>query len=145
MYQAQGRADEVDKIHAFIDDIMNLYNCKSWDETFKSCLELVGFDWMREKAFDWDIVDVHSEELEMRSALEFLRPQLNPFQLGILEEWDRRYCLWRDEGFFFKRYQAAQGGRFTWQSQRDYAEKELGRKIPTSHWWYWPPDEEKKK
>ena len=136
----------MDSVRAFVDGVMDLYQCKDWNSTLTQCLNLAGFDWMREKANDWDIVDVHSEELEMRSALEFLRPQLNPFQIGILEEWDRRYCLWRDEGFFFKRYEAAEFGyKSTWQDERNYAEKRLGRKIPTSHWWYWPSDEKKEK
>jgi len=134
----------VDKVRVFIDGVMDLYKRPNWDETLEHCLELVGFDWMREKAFENDILEVHSEEFEMRSALEFLRPELNVLQLGILEKWDALYRKWRDEGVLYTRYEAAEiGSRGMWQEERAYAEKRLGRKIPPSHWWYWPPDEEK--
>lgn len=134
----------MDKVRAFIDETADFYHCKSWDDAILESYKMTGFDWMREKEFDWDIVDVHSQELEMRSALEFLRPELNARQLEILGHWDASYREWRDQDVFFERYEAAHGARFTWERARESAEKTLGRKIPPSHWWFWPPHEKPK-
>jgi hypothetical protein len=127
-----------------VNKIQALYNCANWDETFAVCRNLAGFDWINKRENPWDWCDVESSELEMRSAMEFLRPELSPQQLAILEEWDARYRGWRDEGIFFKRYRDAQGARFTWCDERGYAEALFGLTIPPSHWWYWPPGEGEK-
>lgn len=136
----------MDTVRAFIDEVMELYGFNNWDDTFQSAYELSGFDWIDARENDWDWRDVESEELEMRSALEFLRPELSPPQLEILEKWDAKYRDWRDEGIFFERYaEAHRSSKWSWQRQREYAEKTLGRIIPRSHWWYWPSDEDKKR
>lgn len=141
----------MDKVHAFIEEVRDLYACSSLDDVIARSHELVGFDWLEPHTGTGvgdggsaDYYDVESSEFEMRSALEFIRPELTAAQLAILEEWDAYYREKIAEGVFYKRYEAAQGGRFTWESERDFAAKALGRTIPKSHWWYWPPEGEDK-
>lgn len=135
----------MDTVRAFIDEVMELYSCKNWDETIATCFDLTGFDWIDPRENDWDWRDVESDEFTMRSALEFLRPELNPYQLEILGKWDDLYKEWLDEGIIYERYEAAnRGPKWSWQSEREYAAKTLGRTIPKSHWWYWPPGEDEK-
>lgn len=80
-------------------------------------------------------------ESELRSALEFIRPELTDKQLAILSKIDELYLDWISQGKFYKRYLDAQGRRFTWQSELEYVSELLGRSIPKSHWWLWPPKE----
>ena len=135
----------MDTVRAFIDEVMELYNCKNWDETIASSFGLTGFDWIDPRENDWDWRDVESDEFVMRSALEFLRPELNPYQLEILGKWDDLYKEWRNEGIIYERYEAAnRSPKWSWQYEQEYAEETLGRKIPKEHWWYWPPDDKKK-
>ena len=132
----------MDTVRAFVNEVMELYNCKDWDEVFTACWNKVGFDWIDARENDWDWRAVESDEFEMRSALEFLRPELSPTQLAILEKWDNQYKDWRDEGILYERYQAAnRSAKWSWAHQREYAGETLGLTIPKSHWWYWPPSE----
>lgn len=81
------------------------------------------------------------DDFPTRSALEFLRPQLSAPQTVLLNGWTAFWQEYRDKGLFYKRVRGAFGRRFTWPSFRAEGEEELGRKIPRSHWWYWPPGE----
>jgi hypothetical protein len=84
----------------------------------------------------------HYPELELLSAFEFLRPELSEEELQIVEDWRNLYARWRDEGIFFERYgQTASRAKYSWEAERKDAETELGRSIPRTHWWFWPPSE----
>lgn len=143
----------MDKVHAFIEEIKELYRCKTLDEVIATSHKLVGFDWLEPhlgdsvgKGGSADYYDVESSEFEMRSALEFIRPELTPSQLAVLEKWDTYYKEKIAEGVFYSRYErAAIPSHWSWQKERESTEEDLGRKIPESHWWYWPPDEKKEK
>ncbi len=143
----------MDGVRAFIEEIRELYQCKTLDDVIECSYGLVGFDWLEPHTGDGvgeggsaDYYDVESSEFEMRSALEFIRPELTHSQLVTLDEWDGYYKEKIAEGVFYERYAAASfGWNGTWESEREFAAKTLGRPIPTSHWWYWPPDENKDK
>lgn len=131
----------MDKLREFIRKEMDMMKATTLDELLTFYADISGFDWMTPREAPEDYRDAYYSELEMRSTFEFLRPELSEEQLSTLYRWDEKYRQWRDEGVFFHRYRDAQGGRFTWQNERAYAEDLLGRTIPKSHWWYWPPDE----
>ena len=76
----------------------------------------------------------------MRSALEFIRPELSPSQIKFLVLWDKRFNEAVKKGIFYSLYAAASGYRFTWEDARKEASEMLGRTIPRSHWWFWPPE-----
>ncbi|MDO5562796.1 MAG: hypothetical protein Q4F74_04205 [Synergistaceae bacterium] len=134
----------MDRVHEFLKGEIEFHNHGTLDKMLAWYAAWAGSSWIPPLNPPYDTYrDVDSSELEVRSALEFIRSELTPPQLKSLAEWDGLYCKWRDEGIFFKRYRDAQGGRFTWEDERAFGEEELGRKIPKSHWWYWPPDENK--
>ena len=142
----------MDKVRAFIEEIRDLYKCETFDDVIECSHNLVGFDWLELHTGDGvgeggsaDYYDVESSEFEMRSALEFIRLELTSSQLDILGKWDAYYKEKIAEGVFYDRYKAAHGGRFTWKRARESAEKTLGKPIPKSHWWYWPPEEDGEK
>lgn len=133
----------MDKVRAFIDETIAFYNCANLDEAILESYKMTGFDWIDARENDWDWRDVESMEFETRSALEFIRPELTPSQLALLDKWDETYQEWHDEGIFFKRYaEANRGHKWSWKGEREFAAKILGRTIPKSHWWYWPPEEQ---
>lgn len=133
----------MDKVHAYIKDEIEFHSTgeASLDKLIERYREMIGFDWIYEKENPWDYRDVEFPELELRSALEFVRPELTEKQLAVLAEIDGFYQDWIRMDIFYTRYREAQGGRFTWQSERDYVSEQLGRSIPKSHWWLWPPEE----
>lgn len=128
-------------LREFIRKEMDMMKATTLDELLAFYADVSGFDWMTPRESPDDYRDAYYSELEMRSAFEFLRPELSGPQRSDLDRWDAKYRQWRDEGVFFHRYRDAQGGRFTWKEERADAEKVLGRIIPKNHWWYWPPEE----
>lgn len=100
----------------------------------------VGFDWIREQETPWDYVDVEYPEFAVRSALEFIRPELAKPELDTLDKWDALYKQWISDGIFYERYALARGGRFTWEDERATIAEWLGRTIPFSHFWLWPSE-----
>jgi hypothetical protein len=70
-----------------------------------------------------------------------LWPELSDDERAHLDGWIAKYSGWRDRGIFFSRYRDTFGARFTWKEERAAAEELLGRIIPKSHWWFWPPEE----
>ena len=132
----------MDKLHAYIKENLAFY----WQPDQCSLLDRMskhgGLFWAEEDLQPWERM-VEWPELEMLSAFEFLRPELPPEQVKILNWWLKKYAKWRDQGVFYRWYKEAQGGNFTWEQERRDAEEELGRLIPRSHWWFWPPDMQK--
>ncbi|WP_352426333.1 hypothetical protein, partial [Aminomonas paucivorans] len=96
-----------------------------------------GMFWLEDEINSWER-DMDFDELEIRSALEFLRPELTARQISYLEAWDAMWQEFRTRGVFHQRVQESYGGRFTWEAYRRETEEELGRPIPKSHWWFWP-------
>ena len=130
----------MDSVHKFLSEEMDSYGLKTVDELATLIYGGAGFDWIRDKENDWDYVFVEHLELEVRSTLEFIRLELSPTALSILDKWDALYKEWLAKGIFFERYADASGGLFTWQRERERAAEWLNRSIPKSHWWYWPPE-----
>ena len=130
----------MDKIHSYIEEHVRLYNLGDGHALLEHIALHAGLFWAEEELEPWERM-VHWPELELLSAFEFLRPELPPEQAKILDRWIAKYAEWRDRGVFFRWYEAAWGDRFTWEQEREDAEEELGRLIPRSHWWFWPPKE----
>lgn len=130
----------MDKVHAYIKEEIEFHSTgqASLDELIERYYEMAGFTWMEEA--EEEFKDVQFPELELRSALEFICPELTDKQLAVLSKIDELYREWISQDKFYKRYRDAQGGRFTWQSEREYVSEQLGRTIPRSHWWLWPPE-----
>ena len=128
----------MDSVHKYLSEEMDSYGLKTIDELTTLIYEGAGFDWIRDKNNDWDYLDNHYMELEVRSALEFIRPELPLMALATLDKWDALYREWITKGIFYERYAAIGGWRFTWEREREYTAELLGRPIPKSHWWYWP-------
>lgn len=126
-------------VRLYIKDMMALYNCASVTDLTDAIFIGTGFDWIDGQSEPGDYIEVEFPELQIRSALEFLRPELPLTTLQILDKWDVAYKQWISEGIFFERYAKANGPYFTWEDARKDAARDLGRSIPTSHWWYWPP------
>lgn len=128
------------KAHQYLKEIISSYpSCATMDMLLEHSYDIAGFDWISSKE-SW-AVDVHFPELEVRSALEFIRAELTEYQLSILDKIDAQYKKWINERIFYDRYSGASGGSFTWQGERDEIAETLGRSIPKSHWWLWPPEE----
>ena len=86
---------------------------------------------------------LHWPELELLSAFEFLRPELTPEEVVLLDGWIAKYAAWREQGIFFQRYNDMRPRfKYSWKDERQDCEKALGRQIPRSHWWFWPNEEE---
>ena len=67
--------------------------CETLDDVIECSYGLIGFDWLEPHSGDGvgeggsaDYYDVESSEFEMRSALEFIRPELTLSQLDVLEK-----------------------------------------------------------
>lgn len=133
----------MDRAHLYIKETIDFYPSAegSLDGLIRRYREMVGFDWIGAKENPWDYSGVEFPEFETRSALEFIRPELTEYQLLVLNEIDSIYKEWITEGIFYERYREAWGDRFTWQGERNDIAEELGRSIPKSHWWLWPPEE----
>jgi hypothetical protein len=129
----------MDKVHAYIKEYIDLYREESRDTLLKYMATSAGMFWIEDELEPWER-DVHWPEFELLSAFDFLRPELPPEQVKILDKWIAKYAKWRDQGIFFERYRESWGSKFTWEQERRDAEEELGRLIPRSHWWFWPPD-----
>jgi hypothetical protein len=132
----------MDKVHAYIKENIALYNQEDQYAILEHIGTSAGLFWIDDELEPWER-DVHWPEFELLSAFEFLRPELPPEQVKILDLWLAKYAEWRGEGIFFKQYRESWGGSFTWEQERRDAEEELGRLIPRSHWWFWPPDMQK--
>ena len=130
----------MDSVREYLQEITDTYNNKTFSEMVSNMYGSAGFDGVREQETPWDYVDVEYPELAVRSALEFIRPELAEPELEILEKWDSLYKQWISEGIFYKRYALAMGGRFTWEDERATIAEWLGRNIPHSHFWLWPPE-----
>ncbi len=130
----------MDPAHKYLNEEMDSYGLKTVDELATLIYEGAGFDWIRDKVNDWDYLDNHYSELEVRSALEFIRPELPPSTLATLDKWDTLYKEWVAKGIFYERYAKIGGWRFSWEREREHAKEWLGRSIPKSHWWFWPPE-----
>lgn len=127
----------MDRVHSEIKEDMDLRNKKTFTEWLAWYAEWAGTSWGSEGLPD-ELRFVEEPDLEMRSAVEFMRPELSPEQLVLLKVWDDRYTKWRSEGTFFSNYELANGSN--WERERREAAENLGRLIPFSHWWYWPPE-----
>jgi hypothetical protein len=130
----------VDRIHAYIKENVALYKRKDQCDLLSHIAGWAGTFWIEDDLEPWERI-VEDAEPELLSAFEFLRPELPPEQVKILDEWIAKYAGWRDEGIFYQRYKEAQGSKFNWEEERKDAEEELGRLIPRSHWWFWPSQE----
>lgn len=131
----------MDGVHLYLKEHIEEMKYVDLDGLIDRYREMIGFDWTIKKENPWDFRMVQFPELEVRSALEFIRPELTERQISLLNEIDRIYKGWIDEGIFYKSYQDSSGGKFSWQRGRQYTEELLGRSIPKSHWWLWPSEE----
>lgn len=132
----------MDSVHKYLSRKMNSYNgLDTIEDLAKFMYGSAGFDWINDKINDWDYFNNYYPEFEVRSALEFIRPELPSSVLAILDEWDTLYKEWIAKGIFYQRYAEVGGWRFTWENARSDATEMLGRAIPRSHFWYWPPEE----
>lgn len=128
----------MDQLHVYVKENIELYKQPDRNALLAHIASCAGLFWIEDNLEPWDR-EVEWPELELLSAFEFLRPALPQGQVKILDQWIARYTEWRDRGIFFQRYQEAWGSKFTWEQERKDAEEELGRLIPRSHWWFWPP------
>lgn len=131
----------MDRVHEYLQSEMNLHNFRTLDNMIAWYATWAGTSWIHKYDDPAVFQDVEDPELEVRSALEFIRPELTPAQLESLNVWDQKYLKWREEGVFYRRYREVSGPKFSWQDERNSGETELGRSIPKSHWWYWPKNE----
>lgn len=99
--------------------------------------------WLTDDLEPWERY-METDELVLRSLFEFCRAELNARQIAALEEWEASWIQFRDRDVFHQRVREEGGGRFTWEGERQHAERRLGRPIPKSHWWFWAPEEAKK-
>ena len=129
----------MDKVHSYIKGYIELYKQKDQYALLDYVATSSGMFWVEDELKPWER-DVHWPELELLSAFEFLRPELPPEQVKLLDYWIAKYAGWRDDGVFFARYKEAKGGKFTWEQERLDTEEILGRLIPRTHWWFWPPE-----
>ena len=129
----------MDRVFAEIKEDMELRNMQSFTEWLAWYSEWAGLSWCSEGLPD-DQRFVEEPELEMRSAVEFMRPELTIGQLKLLKVWDDRYAAWRAAGVFYRNYAIGSPCRCDWQREREDAAENLGRVIPFSHWWLWPPE-----
>lgn len=130
----------MDKVRSYIKEYVRLYNQEDWYALLEHIATCAGLFWTEEDLQPWERM-VEWPELELLSAFEFLRPELPPEQVKILDWWISKYAEWREQGVFYQWYKEAWGDRFSWEQERKDAEEELGRLIPKSHWWFWPPRE----
>jgi len=128
------------KVHSYIKEQIELHRRNGQHDLLEYIATSAGMFWVEDGLEPWER-EVHWPELELLSAFQFLRPALPPEQTAILDRWIAKYAGWRDQGIFFERYREAKGGKFSWEQERLFAEEELGRLIPRSHWWFWPPQE----
>ena len=131
----------MDTVHNFLNQRKDSYIKDSLDGLISFVYGNIGWEWIQDTENPWDVVIVCYMELEIRSALEFIRQELTEEQRAILDEWDKTYREWIKQGIFYERYAEASGGRFRWKDTREEAKELLGRAIPPSHFWFWPPDE----
>ena len=90
--------------------------------------------------------DLHDEfdlcpKLDVRSAIEFIKDELNSANLERLETWNKEARKLIAEGVFFAAYKGLNGYYFNWRGEREEAAEILGAEIPKSHLWFWPPNE----
>ena len=90
--------------------------------------------------------DLHDEfdlcpKLDVRSAIEFIKDELNSANLERLETWNKEARKLIAEGVFFAAYKGLNGYYFNWRGEREEAAESLGAEIPKSHLWFWPPNE----
>lgn len=129
----------MDKVHAYIDEIRESYNNMSRRELLEHSAGWAGSFWIDDNLEPWERLN-DSPELELLSAFDFLRPELSEEERSILDGWIAKYAGWRDQDIFFQRYQETKGSHFNWKRYREQTEKDFGRLIPRSHWWFWPDD-----
>ena len=129
----------MDKIYAFIEEEKKCRQKKTLDQLIQWYSYWSGSPWIIEDLPEQELKIVEAPELEMRSALEFIRPELSQSQVELLDSWDKRFNEAVKKGTFYDLYAAASGYRFTWEDARKEASAMLGRTIPRSHWWFWPP------
>jgi hypothetical protein len=134
----------MDKVHAYIKENIQFYRQPDQFAFLRHMASWAGSFWIDDGLEAWERV-VEDDELALLSAFEFLRPELPPEQIERLDYWIGKYAEWRDRGIFFERYTESWGGNFSWEQERRDAEDELGRLIPRSHWWFWPPEKDRKK
>lgn len=130
----------MDKIYAFVNEEKKCRKRETLDDLIQWYSDWSGFPWLIEDSPE-ELKIVEALELEMRSALEFIRPELSPSQIKMLDSWDKRFSEAVKKEAFYNLYAAASGYRFTWEGARKDASDMLGRTIPRSHWWFWPPEE----
>jgi SPP1 gp7 family putative phage head morphogenesis protein len=129
----------MDKLHIYIMEHIELYNQLDQCAFLQHIAGWAGTFWIENDLEPWERM-VEDDELTLLSAFEFLSPELPPEQVKLLDGWIAKYAGWRDRGIFFERYRESWGRNFTWEQERLDAEEELGRLIPRSHWWFWPPE-----
>jgi hypothetical protein len=134
----------MDKVRSYIRENIEFYRQPDQYSLLDRMSKHGGLFWAEDGLEPWERM-VEWPELELLSAFEFLRPELPPEQVEILDWWIAKYAEWREQGVFYKWYQESWGDRFTWEQERLDAEEELGRLIPHSHWWFWPPEKDRKK
>ena len=132
----------MDKLHSYIKETLEIHRQPDQSVFLEHVANWAGSFWIGDGLEPWERM-VEWPELEWLSAFEFLRPELPPKQAANLDRWIAKYTAWRERGIFFERYREAQGRKFTWRQERLDAEEELGRLIPRSHWWFWPPETER--
>ncbi len=127
----------MDRVHAEIKDDMEMRHKKDFSEWLAWYADGAGVSWCSEGIPD-KLRIVDAPDLVMRSAVEFIRPELTEEQLNLLKVWDGRYSEWRKSGVFYTNYEKGCLYSCDWEDERETASKHLGRSIPKSHWWYWP-------
>ncbi len=128
------------KILRVIEEQMRCWPAvKGLDAFMKECSQS-GIFWLTDEHPPW-MREMDFDELEIRSALEFLRPELTARQIGYLEAWTAVWQTLREDGTFHRRVKEVLGGRLSWPAYRKEVEEALGRPIPRSHWWFWPPED----
>ena len=133
----------MDKVHAYVDKYCKYYKM-SRKELLEHTAQWAGAWWIDDDLEPWERMS-EAPELELLSAFEFLRPELTEEERGILDGWIAEYAGWREQGIFFQRYMDTRGGYFTWKWCRERNEERFGRRIPHSHWWFWPDENEEKR
>jgi hypothetical protein len=129
------------RVHAYIKESQKLYNNMTRYELLEHIATVSGTFWIEDDLEPWERMN-DWPELELLSAFEFLRPELSGKERQILDGWIAKYTKWSEQGIFPQRYDdTVCRAKYSWEAERKDAETELGRSIPKSHWWFWPPSE----
>ena len=140
----------MDQIHKFLHYRLTCDSAEPMDanklaETF---FNRYNFLWVLDKndlPFE-EVYDAYDQfdmcpKLDVRSAIEFIKDELNSDNLERLETWNKEVQMLIAQDIFFASYKDFSGIYFNWRGEREEAAESLGAEIPKSHLWFWPPNE----